>query len=105
MKNLKNVENRVVMCKKAIGFMVCRDDIIVLGSLMKFDKFGKRVTDSSEVQIFNGLGPELLNELESLEIENFSVRKIADMISSENSGKSFGLLFKMAQSQKGGLTA
>jgi len=105
MENIKNVGSTVVMCKNTIGFMACRDDIVVLGSLMKFDKFGKRVTDSSEVQIFNGLCPELLNELESLEIENFSVRKITDMIFSENSGKAFGLLFKMAKSQKGGLTA
>ena len=100
-----NAPTKVLMCKNAIGFMACKDYIIVLGSLIKFDKSGKRVTDSSEVQIFNGLSPELLNELESLEIENFSVQKIIDMISSENSGKSFGLLFKMAKSQKGGLTA
>ena len=72
---------------------------------MKFDKFGRRVTGSSNVQIFNGLSPELFNELESLGIENSSVRIIADMVSSENSGKAFGLLFKMAKSQKGGLTA
>ena len=77
---MENAATKVLMCKNTIGFMVCRDDIVVLGSLMKFDKFGKRITDSSEVQIFNGLGPELLNELESLEIENFSVRKITDMI-------------------------
>ena len=72
---------------------------------MKFDKFGRRVTGSSNVQIFNGLSPELFNELESLGIENSSVRIIADMVSSENSGKAFGLLLKMAKSNQGGMAA
>ena len=72
---------------------------------MKFDKFGTRVIGSSNVQIFNGLSPELLNEFRDLGIKNSSVRTIADMVSSENSGKAFGLLLKMAKSQQGGLTA
>ena len=72
---------------------------------MKFDKFGRRVTVSSNVQIFNGLSPELLSELESLGIENSSVLTIADMVSEENSGKAFGLLLKMAKSQQGGMSA
>jgi len=72
---------------------------------MKFDKFGRRVNGSSNVQIFNGLSPELLNEFRDLGIENSSVRTIADMVSSENSGKAFGLLLKIAKSQQGGLTA
>ena len=72
---------------------------------MKFDKYGRRVTGSSNVQIFNGLSPELFSELESLGIENSSVRTIADMVSEENSGKAFGLLLKMAKSQQGGITA
>ena len=72
---------------------------------MKFDKFGRRVNGSSNVQIFNGLSPELLNEFRDLGIENSSVRTIADMVSSENSGKAFGLLLKMAKSQQGGLAA
>jgi hypothetical protein len=72
---------------------------------MKFDKFGRRVTGSSNVQIFNGLSPELFSELESLGIENSSVRTIADMVSEENSGKAFGLLLKMAKSQQGDMAA
>ena len=102
---MANAATTVVMCKNMIGFMACRDDIVVLGSLMKFDKLGRRVTDSSNIQIFNGLSLELLNELENLGIENPSVQIIADMVSSENSGKAFGLLFKLAKSQKEGLTA
>lgn len=72
---------------------------------MKFDKFGRRVTGASNVPIFNGLSPELLNKLENLGIENSSVRTIADMVSVEHSGKAFDLLLKMAKSQQGGLTA
>ena len=72
---------------------------------MKFDKFGRRVNGSSNVQIFNGLSPELLNEFRDLGIENSSVRTIADMVTLKNSGKAFGLLLKIAKSQQGGLTA
>ena len=97
-----NAPTKVLMCKSAIGFMDCKDDLTVLNSLIKSDKFGKMTSNSSNIQIFNGLSSELLSELETLEIKNFSVENIADMVTSGNSS---GLLFKMTKSQKGGLTA
>ena len=64
---------------------------------MKFDKFGRRVTGSSNVQIFNGLSPELFSELESLGIENSSVRTIADMVSSGEFRKGIWPTFENGQ--------
>ena len=72
---------------------------------MKFDKFGTRVIGSSNVQIFNGLSPELLNEFRDLGIKNSSVHTIADTAALKNSGKAFSLLLKITKSQQGGLTA
>ena len=100
-----NASTKVLMCKNAIGFMDCKDDLTVLDSLIKSDKFGKMTSNSSNILIFNRLSSELLSELETLEIENFSVQNIADMLTSENSANSSGSLFKMIKSQKGGLTA
>ena len=72
---------------------------------MKFDKFGTRVIGSSNVQIFNGLSPELLNEFRDLGIKNSSVHTIADTATLKNSGKAFSLLLKITKSQQGGLAA
>ncbi|MCH7560814.1 MAG: hypothetical protein IIC67_05510 [Thaumarchaeota archaeon] len=65
---------------------------------MKFDGNGRRVRGYSNVQTFNGLSPELSSELTSLGIENSSLSVIADMTSSENSGKAFEIILKMARS-------
>jgi hypothetical protein len=69
---------------------------------MKFDKYGRRVRDSSYVQIFDGLSPEISSELSSLGIESSSLSVIADMVSSENSGNAFEIILKMARSQCSG---
>ena len=69
------------------------------GICMKFDQYGRRVRDASSVQTFNGLNPDMVRELGSLGIENSSLSVIADMISSEYSGKVFEIILKMARSQ------
>ncbi len=66
---------------------------------MKFNQYGRRVRGSSNVQSFNGLNPDMVRELGNLGIENSSLSVIADMISSEESGKVFGIILKMARSQ------
>ena len=66
---------------------------------MKFEKFGRRVSDSSSIQTFDGLSPELVSEFTSLGVENSSLSVIADMVSVDNSGKAFEIILKMAKSQ------
>jgi len=66
---------------------------------MKFDKFGRRVKGSSSIQTFNELSPELLGKFASLGIENSSLSVIADMVASEDSGKAFEIILRMAKSQ------
>ncbi len=71
---------------------------------MKFDKYGRRVRDSSYVQIFDGLSPELLDEFASLGIKNSSLSVIGDMVSEGDSGKAYEIILKMARSQNPGFS-
>jgi hypothetical protein len=66
---------------------------------MKFDKFGRMVRGSSNVQTFNGLSPELVGEFTSLGVETSSLGVIVDMVSVEDSGKAFEIILKIAKSQ------
>jgi len=67
---------------------------------MKFDKYGRRVQSFSNVSSFDGLTPEINEELRRLGIENSSIRVILDISNPEKSVAVFKMILKIAKAQQ-----